>query len=628
MIELRVLGPVHLLVDGGPAPPELLWRKNLALLAFLALAERPVRREQLVEMLWPDRPEAPARHSLNEALRQVRRVAGTSGVETIQDRISLAPGTVSLDLTRFTEAERAGRWAEAAAVVVGPFLEGFSVPDASGFEDWLAAERLRWTQRSTLVLTRHAEELYRDGRLEEALEVGKRAMQIAPHAEGALAIAVRVLALMGDRPGAIRLYSGHVESMREALGIPPGRGLVALIERVRADRLAGPAVRPSSQGTLAPPLVGRAAPLRRLASLAARVGERQAIGIGLVLGDMGSGRTRLLDEAAGRMRLEGWSVIHASSVPGDRIGAWGVLLALARQAIALPGVAGARAEAVRTFVERLDNWANEFPGLPAGPSLDLEPALRDVLAATLAEGPVAVALDDAHWMDPESLRAISLWTRELADQPLLVLLAANTAEIPEELDYLRSRLGRDLDGEVITLGPLAPVEIEALVRAQVPAWGPLEVERLVRRVATDSAGIPLLVTLLLEAVSDGLEPEGTAWPSELQTLDQSLPGDLPDGVVAALRVRYRRLDLDAQTLLTVLGVVDGRVTESELATLADQPLDRVRVVLDLLERSHWVHGDSRGYAIAGRLVRDVLARDMVTPGQRRRLLARRGSPPT
>lgn len=628
MIELRVLGPVHLLVDGGPAPPELLWRKNLALLAFLALAERPVRREQLVEMLWPDKPEAPARHSLNEALRQVRRVAGASGLDTTQDRVRLAPGVVRLDLTRFTEAESAGRWAEASAAVVGPFLEGFSVPDASAFEDWLAAERLQWTHRSTLVLTRHAEELYRDGRLAEALDVGKRVLQIAPHAEGALAIAVRALALMGDRPGAIQLYSGHAGSMRETLGIAPGRALEALIERVRADRLAGPAVRPSSEGGLAPPLVGRAVPLRRIASLGTRVGERRAIGFGLVLGDMGSGRTRLLEEATGRLRLEGWSVIHASAVPGDRAGAWGVLLALARQAATLPGVAGARVEAVRTFVDRLDNWANEFPGLPAGPGLDLEPALRDVLAATLAENPVAVALDDAHWMDAESLRAISLWTRELADQPLLVLLAANTAELPEELDYLRSRLGRDLDGEVITLGPLTTVEIEALVRAQVPAWGPLEVERLVRRLATDSAGIPLLVTLLLEAVSEGLEPEGTAWPSELHTLDQSLPGDLPDGIVAALRVRYRRLDPDAQALLAVLGVVDGRVTETDLAALADQPLDRVRVALDLLERARWVNGDSRGYAIVGRLVRDVLARDMVTPGQRRRLLARRGSPAT
>jgi hypothetical protein len=31
MITCRTLGPVEVLVDGDPAPSELLWRKNLAL---------------------------------------------------------------------------------------------------------------------------------------------------------------------------------------------------------------------------------------------------------------------------------------------------------------------------------------------------------------------------------------------------------------------------------------------------------------------------------------------------------------------------------------------------------------------------------------------------------------------
>ena len=38
MIALRLLGPVALTVDGGAPPPELLWKKNLALLVYLALA--------------------------------------------------------------------------------------------------------------------------------------------------------------------------------------------------------------------------------------------------------------------------------------------------------------------------------------------------------------------------------------------------------------------------------------------------------------------------------------------------------------------------------------------------------------------------------------------------------------
>ena len=38
----------------------------------------------------------------------------------------------------------AGKWREAADLVEGEFLEGFGVPGASDFEDWLRQEREAW----------------------------------------------------------------------------------------------------------------------------------------------------------------------------------------------------------------------------------------------------------------------------------------------------------------------------------------------------------------------------------------------------------------------------------------------------------------------------------------------------
>jgi DNA-binding SARP family transcriptional activator len=73
MIHVRMLGAVELTVDGAPAPPELLWRKNLALLAYLLRnSRRPVSREQLLGLLWADKPETRARRSLNVALSTPR----------------------------------------------------------------------------------------------------------------------------------------------------------------------------------------------------------------------------------------------------------------------------------------------------------------------------------------------------------------------------------------------------------------------------------------------------------------------------------------------------------------------------------------------------------------------------
>src|SRR5262245_12980618 len=94
VIVCRTLGPIEVTVDGEPAPPELLWRKHLALLVYLARSPRQTRsREHLTALLWADRSEAAARHSLSEALRVLRRHAGSAGVEVTVGQVGLAPGT-------------------------------------------------------------------------------------------------------------------------------------------------------------------------------------------------------------------------------------------------------------------------------------------------------------------------------------------------------------------------------------------------------------------------------------------------------------------------------------------------------------------------------------------------------
>src|SRR3989442_12565764 len=84
-----VLGPARVTLDGAPAPPELLWRKHLALLVYLARSPRRTRtREHLLGLLWADRDEKQARHSLSEALRVMRRAlgdgAGTAEVDQVR----------------------------------------------------------------------------------------------------------------------------------------------------------------------------------------------------------------------------------------------------------------------------------------------------------------------------------------------------------------------------------------------------------------------------------------------------------------------------------------------------------------------------------------------------------------
>ena len=136
MIGCRTLGPIEVTVDGEPAPPELLWRKHLALLVYLARSPRQTRsRDHLIALLWADRTEAAARHSLSEALRVLRRHGGAAAVEVTVGQVGLGEGAVDLDVDRLEQLAAAESWPAAAELVAGEFLEGFGVPDATAFED-------------------------------------------------------------------------------------------------------------------------------------------------------------------------------------------------------------------------------------------------------------------------------------------------------------------------------------------------------------------------------------------------------------------------------------------------------------------------------------------------------------
>jgi hypothetical protein len=131
---------------------------------------------------------------------------------------------------------------------------------------------------------------------------------------------------------------------------------------------------------------------------------------------------------------------------------------------------------------------------------------------------------------------------------------------------------------------------------------------------------------LLRAVALGLDLRGTAgaWPDPHKTLDQTLPGDLPDTVLAAIRVDFRRLSPSAQRVLSAAAVLGDRVSLELLARGLGSPSSEIAKALDELEWHRWLVYDPRGYTFVARIVRQVIAQDMLTPGQRQRVLEAAG----
>ena len=127
---------------------------------------------------------------------------------------------------------------------------------------------------------------------------------------------------------------------------------------------------------------------------------------------------------------------------------------------------------------------------------------------------------------------------------------------------------------------------------------------------------------LLHAVAAGFEPHDAQqpWPKPTETFEQTLPGDLPDNVVAAIRINFRRLSAEAQRVLAATAVLGARVAGATLGRAAGVAGDALAQALDELEWQGWLTAEPRGYAFVARIVREVIDRDMVTQGQRQRML--------
>lgn len=612
MIVVRALGPLDVRVRGAPAPAELLWKKNIALLVYLARSPKRARtREHLVGMLWGDKSDDKARRSLNEALRELRRCTGDGALHSDHTQVRVTAEAVELDTDKLEALAGAGDYAGAASLVHGEFMEGFSVKGASEFDTWLSAEREHWRRRCVDVLVRRAEQLIAGGSVVEALALIGEARRLDWRRESAVQMAMRALALAGDRAGALALHEEFVVRLERELGAEPDAETRALTERVRRER-AWPLPAPVPDVAPSPhrvPLVGRAAELERLtdAWTACRTKSRGTVVV--IEGDAGTGKTRLAEELVARARLDGAVAVGVRAVEADGQESWAGVFGIARGGLLeAPGVAGAPPAC-------LDQLCGRTPPIAPGR------ALSELLLAVAEEQPLVVFVDDAQWLDRESLLALSAAARDVARAPVLCLLAVAPQPARPELHELRARVGREIPGTMIGVGPLEEDAVYALAQLALPSYTSVQLERVARRVVKDTAGIPLLVVALLAAVASGLElsGDGRAWPETNRTLNDTLPGELPDNVVAAIRVNFRRLSGNAQEVLVVAAVLGGRVSLKRLERASGVMGEALARALDDLEWQRWLVAEPRGYTFVARIVQQVIDRDMVMEGKRQRI---------
>lgn len=372
--------------------------------------------------------------------------------------------------------------------------------------------------------------------------------------------------MKGQNPGTIRLD----ETTKRLL---PPRFVVGESESVSllfAETGGAGPERPRATAGQVTPMVGRERELGLLMSLRDSGLQEQAPRAALVVGGLGSGKTRLAREFLAQLGEPPENIIRCTG-------------ALSRHASGLPllapvlSVAGIAVDGREVADIRRDflNW----------------------LRARADESPPIMVIEDLQWADGGSVQLLEDVLR-LLDRPLLMVALARP-EVEEQFPGLWG----DCVIETLRLSPLSRKSGQTLLGQRAPGLKP-EAERFV---LDHWEGNPLF----LEELTDGLAAGRTHVPEVILAAVEARFDVLPPEVRRVLRAAslYGDKFFSAEALIAVLGEPSRREMNEWLETL---------VMRDFVQRQ--ADSSEVAYRIRNRLVREAAYRMLPTAD---RVLGRR-----
>ena len=222
MLRLRAFGGLTLRLDGAPITGVVTQRRQMALLALLAVSgDEGMSRDKLLAYLWPEKGTDASRHILNQLLYSQRQHAGDAGLFLGRKTLRLNPALIESDVQAFDAASAAGEPERAVAQYRGPFLDGFFLSDAVEFESWVEQQRQRFARRCTEALEGLARATTAAGDLAGAVRWLQRLQEMDPLNARAVVGLAEALVRSGDRPAALRALRGHQDRVRRELAVEP-----------------------------------------------------------------------------------------------------------------------------------------------------------------------------------------------------------------------------------------------------------------------------------------------------------------------------------------------------------------------------------------------------------------------
>jgi len=481
-MQVRLLGPVDVVVNGEPRPVHGLRRK--AVLATLALHQgEAVSLDRLVEAVWGESAPSTARATLQNHVSYLRGVLGS------RTAIRAEPPGYLLDLGDGTDAQRAERLLRRGRQFADPadgvrdlkaalaLWRGRPLADLAALPwlaeqaehlDLLRVEIMRAFSAARLAAGEHRE-------LVPELEQMAAERLLDEQIQAQLMLA---LYRSGRQADALAIYQRMRRALAEELGVDPGKSVRALeLAILRQDPVLDLPARPARSPGAAtwapvpaqlpaavPAFAGRRAELASLDALLPPAPDGNsarpaAVTVAVLSGTAGVGKTALAVHWAQRVsaqfpdgqlyaNLQGFDPAGAALEPGDAIR--GFLEALGVPAARMPADLAARAGLYRSMLAAkrvlvvLDNARDAGqvrPLLPGSPGCVAVVTSRDDLAGLVAtECAWPLTLDLLTIADARDLLIRRLGPARVAREPAAVDdIIAGCARLPLALTVASAR---------------------------------------------------------------------------------------------------------------------------------------------------------------------------------------------
>jgi len=634
-LEIRLLGGFQI-VRAGKSVAELPARIQALLANVLLHRNAPRSRQQLAYIFWPENRDKQARTNLRRLLLLLRRA-----LPQIEDILEITPKSVAwqpripvvLDLATFEEGLSAApsdspQRRDALAAAIDAY-RGDLLPDC--YDEWILPERerLRNAYAQALAELTLLAETERD--YPAAIAYARRLLRHDPLHETSYRRLMRLLALTGDRAGALQTYHTCATLLRREVGVDPSPETQESYARLlhQPSRTETPLAH--EQNRYSGQLVGRKAEWQAL-QRAWRRSSRGAPHWVLITGEAGMGKSRLAEEMSAWAERQGIAITQARSYASTGSVSYSPLIDLLRS------------DTLRAGWQKLDDiWLvelsrllpeiqNRRPDLPPPPALAEEWQKRRLFEALghafLADNrPLLLVLDDLQWCDRESLDFLAFLLRFRPQARLLVVGTARTVEMLDNGPLQAVIREAAAQGELTqhALAPLTPDETDQLA---AQTGGTTLNETTAQHLHDDSGGNPLFVVEMVRAGDWGSETGNggleTSPPGPTPNRQSPVPSFLPPKIQAVIESRLDQLSSSAQEIAAQAAVLGRSFTYPVLA--AASALDEEKLVdgLDELWRRRIIRevsGD--GYDFSHDRIRDV-AYGVISRAKRRLLHRRAG----